>query len=434
MNPEQYYPTYVAKERDVLLLEFQEAQTIANSQTKLYSQLTNVLLAILTLGASYLFSEESEKANKAISIIEAHSIGLAAIIFLIGAMLLRYFVDLKQQITINARKVVTLRTLLGLDYGRIHLTIPDWRVEGANNPFVIKYFNGWTKFETSPFWILLFITNFVWFIALNKYAAFEVFNYQIRPAELAFGCMIAASIVYYQIFRGNLRDTHETFLLSATRFLASILQIRLLPNFEYILYRAKLSHIELDRLNIRYENLISILIDIEDKGFYQNRGYSLKSLGRALLSRFKWFRNRNNYIQSGASTITMQLARSLFIPANQNTIKRKIIEIMLARWLTAQFDKHEILKLYVCSVRYEKGVIGLPKAINHFLGNVKNKILSNEEAFFLVERLSNISSSVRHSRISHLTKQTNLDLNSEALLNLYEKQIREKRLTKKIDR
>jgi len=42
---EQYYPTYTFKpeNRDVVLLEFEEAQKIANGQTKVYGQVTNIL-------------------------------------------------------------------------------------------------------------------------------------------------------------------------------------------------------------------------------------------------------------------------------------------------------------------------------------------------------------------------------------------------------
>jgi penicillin-binding protein 1A len=48
---EQYYPTYTFKpeNRDVVLLEFEEAQKIANGQTKVYGQVTNILLAVVTV-------------------------------------------------------------------------------------------------------------------------------------------------------------------------------------------------------------------------------------------------------------------------------------------------------------------------------------------------------------------------------------------------
>jgi penicillin-binding protein 1A len=47
---DQYFPTYkfLPESRDALLIEFAEAQKIANSQTKIYGQVANILLAITT--------------------------------------------------------------------------------------------------------------------------------------------------------------------------------------------------------------------------------------------------------------------------------------------------------------------------------------------------------------------------------------------------
>ena len=161
---EQYYPTYKSEHRDVLLIEFEEAQKIANGQTKVYGQVTHILLAILTLSFTFFLNQDENKLFTALEFIFSNSLLFALILFVFGAMLLRYFVDLQKQITINARKVVTLRTLLGLDYGNIQLTLPNWRVEGATNPFAIKYFNGWLNFQSMPFWLLTISINTIWWL------------------------------------------------------------------------------------------------------------------------------------------------------------------------------------------------------------------------------------------------------------------------------
>lgn len=126
----------------------------------------------------------------------------------------------------------------------------------------------------------------------------------------------------------------------------------------------------------------------------------------------------------------MQLARSLFIPSNQNKYLRKVTELMLSLWLNRQFSKAEILKLYVASVRYERGVLGLSNSIKHFFGDLKSKELTSEEAFFLVERLSNITSSVNWDRITHLTARTKVNIDKDKLKELYEEQIQCGRLKK----
>jgi len=421
---EQYYPTYKADNRDILLLEFEEAQKIANGQTKAYGQVTNILLAISTFTFTFFLDTDSSKSEKALSIFFSNSILFSFILFVFGAILLRYFVDLQRQITINARKVVTLRTMLGLDYGNIQLTLPNWRVEGATNPFVIKYFNGWLNFKAMPFWLMTISLNAIWLLTTKDktYLSLHVWSYPIILSRYWGNAVI--TLAYLYIFRRNLNDRHETIYLNFVKLLCVILRIKLVDNFEYIIYRAKLTYLELDRLKVNYENLKKILVDIEDKTFYKNKGISIKSLIRSLLSRFKFLRKKYGYIENGGSTITMQLTRSLFIPSNQNKYIRKMIEVLLSLWLNQQFTKIEILKLYIASVRYERGVLGLSNAIKYFFGNIKDKELTSEEALFLVERLSNITSSVNWIRINHLTNRTNALINKSALDQIYFGQIK----------
>jgi penicillin-binding protein 1A len=423
---EQYYPTYTYNldHRDVLLIEFEEAQKIANGQTKVYGQVTNILLAIATFAFTFLLNQEDKTPNKALTLVFSNEIIFSVILFLFGAILLRYFVDLQKQITVNARKVVTLRTLLGLDYGHIHLTLPNWRVEGATNPFLIKYFNGWLNFKTMPFWLLTITVNAIWWFTTKEKNLINLtlWTYQF---ELSWNLgNIVIALTYLFIFRRNLYDRHETTYLNFVQIFCSILRVKLVDNFEYIIYMAKLSHLELDRLKVNYEILKTILVDIEDKDFNSNSGISFKSLIRGFLSRFGSLRKRYGYIQHGGSTITMQLTRSLFIPSNQNKYLRKISELLLSLWLNGQFSKDEILKLYVASVRYERGVLGLSNSIKYFFGELKDRALTSEEAFFLVERLSNVTSTVNWDRVNHLTVRTTIIIDQEKLKEIYEEKIK----------
>ncbi len=426
---EQYYPTYKADHRDILLIEFEEAQKIANGQSKVYGQVTNILLAVATFTFSF-FLDQDEKKVKAVSFVFSNSILFSIILFSFGAILLRYFVDLQKQITINARKVVTLRTLLGLDYGHIHLTLPNWRVEGATNPFVIKYFNGWLNFKAMPFWLLTITVNAIWWLSTSNKTPIiiDIWTYKIHLNWLWGNVTII--LTYLFVFRRNLNDRHETTYFNIVKIFCFFLRVKLLDNFEYIIYRAKLSYLELERLKVKYDNLSKILVEIEDNDFYTNSGISFKSIFRGFISRFLFLRKKYGYIQHGGSTITMQLTRSLFIPSNQNKYLRKISELLFSLWLNRQFSKSELLKLYIASVRYERGVLGLSNTIKHFFGELKGKELSDEEAFFLVERLSNITSTVNVDRINHLITRTKVTLDKDNLFQLYEKQILIGRLKK----
>jgi len=419
---EQYYPTYTFKpeNRDVVLLEFEEAQKIANGQTKVYGQVTNILLAVVTILIPLFFNQDKE-TNQTFNFVKENALFFSTIIFLFGALLLRYFVDLQKQITINGRKVVTLRTMLGLDYGHIHLTLPNWRVEGATNPFAIKYFNGWLMFQSMPFWVLTIGVNAIWWLTTNDRPAFliSITDTIIFSIPWLTGNIII-SIAYLFIFRRNLNDTHETSFLNIGRFLANVIRFKLIENFEYTIYRAKLEVVEMSRLNVNFENLKSILIDIEDKSFYTNKGVSIKAIIRGSISQVKQLRKAFRLIESGGSTITMQLARTLFIPSNQNKYLRKFFEIWIALWLQRKFTKQEILNLYIVSVRYDYGVMGLSKAIKHFYGNIKKKTLTPEESFVLVERLSNITGTHRQERVDYLITKSTVKLDNNKINNIYQ--------------
>lgn len=431
-NSEQYFPTYIANNRDILLIEFEEAQKIANGQTKLYGQVTNIIIAIIAIVIPLFF--EGIKSSDQLQVIKEYSIQLSIILGVLGALLLRYFVDLQKQITINARKVITLRTMLGLDYGTIQLTLPNWRVEGANNPFALKYFNGWFKFESMPFLVLLVGINLIWYLATKNEPKLEISLWFEKTIWIAWWWgNVFISLSYYSIFRTNLNDRHETNYLNIVKRIAKTFNVKLMPNFEYILYRAKLSYIELDRLSIDYYNLKKALVEIEEHNFFKNsKGYSFKSLLRGILSQIPYFRKKYNFIKSGGSTITMQLSRTLFIPSNQNEYKRKVLEILLSSWLSKQFSKDDILKLYIASVQYEKRVEGLANAIKYFFTiELISKRLSNEESFFLVERLSNITSTFNEERIKMLLKRVSLQIDKEELDKIYQS-MREKGLLSQI--
>jgi len=419
---EQYYPTYTfnSEHRDVVLLEFEEAQKIANGQTKVYGQVTNILLAFVTVLIPLFFNQD-EQSDTTFDLVKEYSLFFSTIIFLFGALLLRYFVDLQKQITINGRKVVTLRTMLGLDYGHIHLTLPHWRVEGATNPFVIKYFNGWLMFQSVPFWVLTISVNAIWWLTTNDrptYVIPIVDTFVLNIPWLTGNIII--SIAYLFVFRRNLNDTHETSFLNIGRFLAKAIRFKLIENFEYTVYRAKLAVVEMSRLNVNFESVKSILVDIEDNSFYTNKGVSIKAILRGAISQCKPLRQAFRLIESGGSTITMQLARTLFIPSNQNKYLRKFFEIWIALWLQRKFTKQEIINLYIVSVRYDYDVMGISKAIKHFYGNIKRKTLSPEESFVLVERLSNITGTHRQERVDYLMSKSTVNLDENKVNNIYQ--------------
>ncbi|HQY94547.1 transglycosylase domain-containing protein, partial [Caldilinea sp.] len=92
-------------------------------------------------------------------------------------------------------------------------------------------------------------------------------------------------------------------------------------------------------------SLVQAMVATEDATFYTNPGVDTRRVVAAMA------RNLGNPDQlSGASTITMQLARAIFLPPDVRfspTLDRKVTEVLMAQELTALFSKDEILEMYL---------------------------------------------------------------------------------------
>ncbi|MEE8524953.1 MAG: PBP1A family penicillin-binding protein [Thermoanaerobaculia bacterium] len=104
------------------------------------------------------------------------------------------------------------------------------------------------------------------------------------------------------------------------------------------------------------------ILAIEDVNFYQHGGIELRGILRATLKNI-----REWSFTEGASTITMQLARDLFVLTRERDVKRKIEEAFLAVELEKKFSKQQILTLYCNMVNTSNGNYGMEAAaLNYF--------------------------------------------------------------------
>jgi penicillin-binding protein 1A len=435
---QQYYPTHSFKERDVLLKEYEMASNNVATQEKVFVNAANILFVLITILGSFLVAYFQYKPT----LIELFSLKtLALILFAIlflSWLTIKYFSERQKSIAYDSRKIVVLRKMLGLDYGANQLVLPNQRLEGATNPFSIKMFPGWFTMTAYPFWIMILLTCSIltfllpyFIISLNKYFVDElklvIFQQNLSVFPLSYIIITILVILYAFSYRKNLYDSNESSMLIFSIILSKILSVKLTDSFEYILYRAKLAHYELLRLKYDVSALEKYLIRIEDRTFYKNRGISPRSIIRAI-----WEYIKRKKI-SGASTLTQQLVRSLFIIDYHKKIRRKILEIFLAFWANKKIAKRDILDIYIHAVRFEKGVIGIIPALSHFFPDLKSKVISNAQAFFLVERISNIRSSLLLDRLKILIKdmkeQKHLTIEDISELKLiYRTQVNSKRI------
>jgi len=117
--------------------------------------------------------------------------------------------------------------------------------------------------------------------------------------------------------------------------------------------------------------LVKAFIAIEDARFYQHGGIDFQGISRAF-----WANLRAKQITQGGSTITQQLAKTLFL-SPERTIQRKIREILLALQIEKRFSKKEILELYLNQIYFGEGAYGVEAASETYFGkHVKDLSLS----------------------------------------------------------
>ncbi len=108
--------------------------------------------------------------------------------------------------------------------------------------------------------------------------------------------------------------------------------------------------------NIIPEYLKKALIITEDRNFYSHSGMDIKGILRAVIKDVL-----AQQLLEGASTITMQLTKTLFLDSKK-TIKRKLKEAILAFQLERRYTKDELLCLYLNQVYFGSGAYGIKSA------------------------------------------------------------------------
>jgi len=121
-----------------------------------------------------------------------------------------------------------------------------------------------------------------------------------------------------------------------------------------------------DRSLVRLEeiprNLVNAFLAVEDRRFYTHWGIDLQGVGRATVRNVA-----SGRIRQGASTITQQLARNLFLTFEQ-TAQRKLKEAVLALRIEQTYSKDEILEMYLNQIYFGDGAYGVSAASRRIFG------------------------------------------------------------------
>jgi len=158
------------------------------------------------------------------------------------------------------------------------------------------------------------------------------------------------------------------------------------PTTVLMMYRSIISHWKVQKpIPLALANIpLSVrrmLVSVEDGKFYEHHGIDMEAFKRA-----KALNEKIGKPMYGGSTITMQVARTLFLVPDKSYV-RKYLEVIAALELEFILSKNRILELYLGYAEWGKGIFGIERAARVYYGtSVRN--ISADQAARLIALLS----------------------------------------------
>lgn len=117
---------------------------------------------------------------------------------------------------------------------------------------------------------------------------------------------------------------------------------------------------------------LNSVISVEDHRFYKHKGFDVIAIGRAVVNDIKAM----DYVEGG-STISQQLAKNMYF-TNEKKITRKIAEIFMALEIEKNYEKDEILELYLNTSYFGDGYYTLKEASRGYFNKEPNEMTDYE--------------------------------------------------------
>ena len=139
-----------------------------------------------------------------------------------------------------------------------------------------------------------------------------------------------------------------------------------------------------DRFYIEYNDIpvqmIQAILAAEDKTFFQHQGYDIKGIINAFLVNLKNIYSKTNSNYVGASTITQQLVKNILLN-NDQTIIRKVKELILSIRIENEYSKEFILELYLNEIYFGRRSYGVASAANNYFNKSIFDLDTHEYAY-----------------------------------------------------
>jgi monofunctional glycosyltransferase len=129
---------------------------------------------------------------------------------------------------------------------------------------------------------------------------------------------------------------------------------------------------------VSYKNisphLRNAVLIAEDSAFFQHSGYDLEQIKES--AKRNW---REKRFARGASTITQQLAKNLYLSTSKNPL-RKIQEFVIAQEMEKDLSKQRIFEIYLNVIEWGDGIYGIEPASQRYFGKSASDLLPEEAA------------------------------------------------------
>ena len=130
------------------------------------------------------------------------------------------------------------------------------------------------------------------------------------------------------------------------------------------------------------QHMVDALITREDRVFFSHSGYNLKAIMRGVVGIL------TGQSLGGGSTLTQQIAGTLYCDRTEKSVIRKIKELWWAIQMERRYSKNEVLELYLNKIYFGGGTYGVNAASKYYFGHSAKEI-TPAEAAILVIQLSN---------------------------------------------
>ncbi len=127
------------------------------------------------------------------------------------------------------------------------------------------------------------------------------------------------------------------------------------------------------------QHFLDALLTREDQVFYKHKGFSVKSILRAVVGKVA------GLSLGGGSTLTQQIAGTLYCDRKDISITRKLVELWWAIQMERRYSKDEILELYLNQVYLGGGTYGVSTASKYYFGHGVEKITPAESAILVIQ-------------------------------------------------